>query len=98
MSKRTELAIRIKAFLDNHAEINTEFDSEYDDEAERFASPDASSFFVAYKYLLDDKLPPKTFSINSSWGSGGYKPYLDREAQLIHDELVLCCRTLIDKG
>ena len=94
MSKCTELALRIKTFLDSHAELNTDYDSEYDDEHDQFASPDASSFFTAYTYFVDDKIPPKAFRIDSSWGSGGYKPYSDKEARLIHDELVVNCQTL----
>lgn len=95
MMKRTELALRIKEFLENHAELNAEYDSEFDDEHEQFASPDASSFFAAYTCLADDKVPHKTFSIDSSWESGGYKPYSDKEARLMHDELVRNYRMLI---
>lgn len=94
MSKRTELALRIKKFLESHAELNADYDSEYDDEHDQFASPDASSFFAAYTYLVDDKIPPKTSRIDSSWESGGYKPYSDKKARLMHDELVGNCRML----
>jgi hypothetical protein len=94
MSKRTELALRIKTFLDSHAELNADYDSEYDDEHDQFASPDASSVYAAYTYLVDDKIPPKTFRIDSSWESGGYKPYSDHEARMIHDELIGSCKKL----
>jgi len=95
MSKRTELALRIKNFLDSHAELNAEYDSEYDDEHDQFASPDASSFFAVYTYLVDDKILPKTFRVDSSWESGGYKPYSDAETRKLHDQLVASCRALM---
>ena len=95
MIKRTVLALRIKNFLASHAELSADYDPEYDDEDDQFASPDASSFFAAYTYLKDDKMPPKTFRVDSSWESGGYKPYSDTKARLMHDELVRSCRTLI---
>lgn len=80
-----ELAERIYKFLDTYAGIKPDWDSKYDEEEDKFTSPDASQM----KYCADmisKGLKPQQFL--SEWGSGGYKPYLSKEGKEEHNYLV----------
>ena len=81
-----KLAKEIDKFLKKHAKDKADYDPDYDEELERYASPDASELASASKLLKEGKLPAR--SPWSEWGSGGYSPYLDKEARRWHDELI----------
>lgn len=69
-------------FLDKYAAIKPDWDADYDDEEEKYTSPDASML----KYCADmisEGFKPET--CDSSWESGGYKPYSSKEGRLQHD-------------
>jgi hypothetical protein len=86
-----ETAKKIGDFLAKYAATRPDYDPLFDDEDEQFTSPDASILFAA-KDLLEKGQPlPKDFSIQSSWGSGGYRPYNDPIGKEIHDNLVAEC-------
>lgn len=80
-----ELAERIYKFLETYAGVKPDWDSEYDDEDDKFTSPDASQL----KYCADmisKNLKPK--QCWSKWSSGGYIPYFSKEGEEEHDYLV----------
>lgn len=85
MSEHSELADEIMRFLDKHANSAADYDPEFDDPGDRYSSPDASEMHIAAERLR------RGIAIDrgpwSSWGSGGYSPYTDKEAQAWHDEL-----------
>ncbi len=90
------LAYAISAFLDEYAVKNAHFDPEYDDEDEMYGSPDASSFQAAMNTIKEKgKL---TRRIDSSWESGGYAPYNDSEARLLHEQLIKHAACLLVKA
>lgn len=66
--KMSELSNRIYQFIERYADIRPDWDKEYDDEDEKFTSPDASQM----KYcadMINNGLKPK--QCWSEWGSGG---------------------------
>lgn len=95
MSESVKTACRIKEFLSVYANIRPDFDPEFDDEEERFTSPDASILFAAQKILEGDSALPKSFSVDSSWESGGYSPYNDAAGRAMHNQIVSECKALI---
>lgn len=80
------LADDIREFLDDHAKVRPDYDPEFEEPAERFTSPDASELLAAARIIeKGNELPSMPWS---SWGSGGYAPYDDKEAKARHDELL----------
>ena len=80
-----KLSDRIYQFIEKYAGIRPDWDSQYDDEDDKFTSPDASQI----KYCADmisKGLKPK--QCWSEWSSGGYKPYYSEEGRAEHDYLV----------
>lgn len=75
-------------FLEKFAEIKADHDPEFDDEDEKFASPDASILYAAATILSDGNLLPQDFSLASSWESGGYTPYSSKEGKIEHDLII----------
>lgn len=73
MEKTTskELAEKIFAFLKRCALERADFDPEWDDEEDRYASPDASMMKAAAESLLAGKKPDRVLS---GWSmSGAYR-------------------------
>lgn len=79
------LAQRIYRFLEAYAAIRGDYDPEYDDEEDKYASPDASMLKGAADLLMAGQMPKRCWS---EWGSGGYRPYASAEGRLEHDALV----------
>ncbi len=84
-------AQEIKQFLNKHAKKLPDFDPEFDDESESYTSPDASILHTVYEILTTNDTLPHNFSVDSSWGSGGYYPYGNKEAKEWHDSIVKKC-------
>lgn len=80
-----ELSERIYKFLDQYAGIRPDWDAEFDNEDEKYTSPDASMMKACADYIKDGLKPP---FCHSEWGSGGYKPYSSEEGRKEHDFLV----------
>jgi len=85
MSMKEELAKRIIAFLDKYAGIRPDWDEQFDDEEDKFTSPDASQMKCCADTLMAGNTP---IQCHSEWGSGGYKPYLSKEGKKEHDDLM----------
>lgn len=96
LSDPVNLAFRIKEFLSLYAIVRPDFDPEYDDEEERFVSPDASILFAAQKILEVESALPESFFVDSSWDSGGYSPRNDAAGRAMHNQIVTECRALIN--
>ena len=92
----SKLSVEIFAFLDEFADIKADFDPEFDDEEEKFASPDAGCFFAAANILQTTNKLPKTFYVASTWGSGGYSPYSSQSGKATHDQLMNKCKNLTE--
>lgn len=82
------LSTRILTFLEAHAHLSADFDPEYDDEDDMYGSPDAGNLFTIARQLRDHGTLPTGLKADSSWESGGYYPYPDKEARADHDRLV----------
>lgn len=83
--KMVELSQRIYKFIDKYACIRPDFDPKYDDENEKYTSPDASFM----KYCADIlKKGEKPTDIWSDYGSGGYRPMNSEKGRKEHDYLV----------
>lgn len=80
-----ELAGRIMVFLGKYAKIRPDWDAEYDDEEDKFTSPDASMMKYCADTLYMGEKPLRCFS---EWSSGGYVPYSSVEGREEHDALV----------
>lgn len=80
-----ELAQRIYSFLDKYAAIKPDFDSEYDDDHEKYTSPDASQMRYCADILSKGVIPSQCWS---EWSGGGYKPYSSKEGQEEHNQLI----------
>ena len=52
-----ELATRIYTFLEKYAKIRPDFDQEFDDDNEKYTSPDASILRYCTDVLNDSKIP-----------------------------------------
>lgn len=80
-----ELSKRIYKFLDKFAGIRPDYDPEYDDEEDKFTSPDASMLKYCADLLSKELKPTRCFS---EWSSGGYNPFSSKEGREEHDYLV----------
>lgn len=80
-----ELPDRIYKFLDKYAGIKPDFDPEYDDEEDKYTSPDASQLRYCADMLKVGKKPSRCFS---EWSGGGYRPHSSKEGRDEHDKLV----------
>lgn len=82
------LATDIRAFLADHAKVCP-------DDASEYTSPDAYELGAA-ALLLETQgfIQHLPFS---EWGSGGFAPYGDREAQKRHDSLVESCQRFLQR-
>lgn len=81
-------ANRMLNFLICHADMKADFDPEHDDECDMWASPDAGNLYMIAGLLIEHGELPKGTLVDSSWESGGYRPYSDKEARDKHDRLV----------
>ncbi|MCP4528557.1 MAG: hypothetical protein GY833_21980 [Aestuariibacter sp.] len=82
------LANKVLNFLLVHAEMNADFDPAFDDEEDMFGSPDASNLYMLAKQLIETGALTSNSIVDSSWESGGYRPYSSKEARAKHDSLV----------
>lgn len=89
MDKR--LAKRIYKFLDKYAVIKADYDPDFEEDAEKYASPDAATLRYCADMLVEGLQPVPCWS---EWGSGGYKPYNSIEGKKEHDELVAKLREI----
>lgn len=89
-----QLSDRIYRFLYKYADIRPDFDAEFDEDAEKYSSPDASYLRYCADLLSKGTIPD---NCHSEWGSGGYKPYTSAEGKQEHDYLVGEIRNLITK-
>ena len=80
-----ELAKRIYKFLDKYAGLRPDWNFEFDDEEDKYTSPDASQMEYCADMLNTGQKPLQCFS---EWGSGGYQPYTSKEGKVEHDYLV----------
>jgi hypothetical protein len=78
----------ISDFLSEHAALKADFDTEFDEEDDKFSSPDAANLSVAAKSLMEFGSLPDHYRCDSSWESGGYNPYGDKDARDVHDAIV----------
>lgn len=90
-----KLAEKIAKFLTLHANVSADYDPDFSDEEDLFASPDANILYCAQKLLEQQSFLPKGFIVHSSWESGGYSPYNDAGARALHDEIVKECQQFI---
>lgn len=93
--KSRELALRIYDFLDKYAVIRPDFDPKFDDEGEKYTSPDAHMLKCCADMLTEGLCPTRCWS---DWGSGGYRPYTSSEGRKEHDELVKAVSKIIQTG
>lgn len=80
-----ELAKEVRQFLEDHARIDVRYDPEWDEPQDRWSSPDASELDYAASEMEAGRIPDYP---RSSWESGGYEPYEDKEAKAWHDDLL----------
>lgn len=80
-----ELVERIYKFLDQYAGIRPDWDAEFDEEDEKYTSPDASMMKYCADMIKDGLVPSHC---HSDWGSGGYAPYGSKEGIIEHNYLV----------
>lgn len=88
------LAIRIYKFLDTYAVIKPDYNSKFDDEDDKFTSPDASQMKYCADMLSKNLKPTRCWS---EWGSGGYRPYSSKEGLNEHNSLVEEIYKIINK-
>ena len=79
------LAEEIFLFLEAHAGKSPNFDPQWDEPSARYTSPDASMLHAAAERLERGYTPD---IVQSSWESGGFRPYGDLTARARHDRLV----------
>ena len=79
------LSKKIYNFLDKYAGVKPDFDPIYDEDYEKYTSPDASQMKDCADVLSVGLKPEKCWS---EWSSGGYKPYSSKEGQTEHDYLL----------
>ena len=65
--------------------VSPNYDPTYDDEDDKFTSPDASQLKYCADMLSSGRIPK---SCNSSWESCGYKEYSSVSARSEHDYIV----------
>jgi hypothetical protein len=80
-----KLVDRIYQFIDKYAGIRPDWDAQYDDEDDKFTSPDASQMKYCADMISKGLKPQQCWS---EWSSGGYKPYSSKEGREEHDYLV----------
>ena len=80
-----KLEERIYKFLDQYAGVRPDWDAQYDDEDDKFTSPDASQMKYCADIISKGLKPQQCWS---EWSSGGYKPYSSKEGRDEHDYLV----------
>ena len=80
-----EIAANIFRFLASHAKTAADFDPAFDQDADRYSSPDAALLHAAAERIAVGQMPDR---VMSSWESGGFTPYTDRAARAWHDNLV----------
>jgi len=85
--KARSLASEIREFLGKHAKPAANLEEE-----EKYNSPDAHELERAAE-ILDEGASPVL--PNSSWESGGYYPYTDKEARIWHDNLLTRIKELL---
>lgn len=85
MQTAAELAADITRLLATHAGRRPDFDPKWDGPEEQYTSPDAGILHAAAEQLARGEAPEP---VNSSWESGGYRPYPDKDARAWHDRLV----------
>lgn len=86
---KQSLVQEIEEFLSKHGKKAHD-----EDEGEYWNSPDAQSLEF-FKIRLEAGDDPKQISYpNSSWESGGYKPYSDKEAKAWHDNILFKIKKL----
>lgn len=98
MIGKKALAERIRAFLDTYAGILPDFDASdynplYDD---KYTSPDAHGL-LSVAMLIEAGKQVK-YMPNSSWGSGGYKPYTSNAGYQEHEAIMLEIKNLITEN
>ncbi len=82
------LSVRIRAFIDKYAGISPNYivaEDPEDKQGEKYTSPDAYALLMVARQIENNL--PITFS-NSSWGSGGYKPYKSKEGYDEHEAII----------
>lgn len=79
------LAEKIYKFLNTYAGIKPNWDSQRDDENDKYTSPDASQMKYCADMISKGLKPSQCWS---EWSSGGYKPYSSKEGREEHDYLV----------
>jgi hypothetical protein len=84
----------ISDFIHKHAVLRADFDAEFDDEEDKFSSPDSANLYLASKSLIENGSLPENYRCDSSWESGGYTPYSDKDAREEHDAIVKLCGTM----
>ena len=89
-----ELATIIYKFLEKYAKIRPDFDPEFDDDNEKYTSPDASILRYCADVLNECKVPNMSYS---SWESGGYAPYNSHEGRIEHDCIISDIRNIMKK-
>ena len=90
-----KLAERIYLFLEEYAATRPDWDEEFDDDDEKYTSPDASMLRYCADMLKDERIPDRCFS---EWGSGGYKPYTSKKGREEHDFLIKEIYKIIKNG
>lgn len=79
------LALEIRNFLEQHANISPNYDPEYDDIGDRFTGPDPAMLEMAAIAIENGDKPPY---VHSDWGSGCYSDWTNKSLQAEHDDLV----------
>jgi hypothetical protein len=80
-----KLVDRIYTFINKYANLNPNWDSEFDDEEDKFTSPDASMLKYCADMIKIGVVPDHCWS---EWSSGGYSPYISKKGRLEHDEII----------
>lgn len=80
-----DLSNRIYLFLDKYAGIRPDWDPKYDDDEDKYTSPDASQMKYCADMISKGLKPEQCWS---EWSGGGYKPYSSKEGREEHDFLI----------
>ena len=80
-----KLSDRIYRFIDKYAGVRPDWDEQYDDEDDKFTSPDASQMKYCADMIGKGLKPEQCWS---EWSGGGYKPYSSKKGMEEHDYLV----------
>lgn len=78
------LSDEIRQFIDKYAGVRPDYDPTSDPIEEKYTSPDAYEMLRA----AEDLEAGRVYIPFSSWGSGGYKPYLSQEGRQLHEDLI----------